>query len=355
MAEIKVAFWNVENLFDITASPIATDLEFTPEQGWTQDVFDLKVKNIAAIIRQMHHGNGPDLLGLCEVENADVVDRLLEEIGNPQYRLAHVESPDIRGIDCSLIYSKKVFHDPAPADMVGHLVHFRYPTRDIFQVRLRVKENDAELNVFVNHWPSRRLGPFESEPMRLTVAERCGQLVDQLLKLDRKSYEALANSAAGLARLNALWNRNVLLMGDFNDEPFNRSMTDYLLASKDLDKVEEQLRAENGRSIPTLASYIEKTPVLYNLSWSQLAAPDNGTFFYGSGASNTMNLLDQFIVSRGLQVGSSLLRVRPESVEIFRAPEMTTSGKRRPKAFDKTKPGGFSDHFPIQMIIDTIP
>jgi hypothetical protein len=203
MAEIKVAFWNVENLFDITASPIATDLEFTPEQGWTQEAFDLKVENVAAIIRQMHGGDGPDLLGLCEVENREVIERLLAEVDNPKYRVAHVESPDIRGIDCSLVYSTEVFSDPSPADMAAHLVHFRYPTRDIFQVRLQVKENDAELNVLVNHWPSRRVGPFESEPQRLTVAERCGQLVDQILKVDRKSYEAMADSAAGLAQLKA--------------------------------------------------------------------------------------------------------------------------------------------------------
>lgn len=31
-------------------------------------------------------------------------------------------------------------------------------------------------------------------------------------------------------------------MGDFNDDPFNRSITDYLQASKDLDKVEESPR-----------------------------------------------------------------------------------------------------------------
>jgi hypothetical protein len=80
--------------------------------------------------------------------------------------------------------------------------------------------------------------------------------------------------------------------------------------------------------------------VLFNLSWSHLAVPDNGTFFYGYGAANTMNLLDQFIVSRGLQFGASKLKVRPESVEIFRAPDMTTPGKRRPRGFDKTRPGG---------------
>jgi hypothetical protein len=198
-------------------------------------------------------------------------------------------------------------------------------------------------------------GTFESEPQRITVAERCGQLVDDILKLERRSYEALANSAAALAQLNARWNRNILLMGDLNDEPFSRSITDYLLASKDLDKVEEDLKPEGGHGIPTLQTYIEKTPVLFNLSWSQLTSPDQGTFFYGYGAANTMNLLDQFIVSRGLQFGTTKLKVRPNSVEIFRAPDMTTAGKQRPRGFDTAGPGGYSDHFPIQMIIDTIP
>jgi len=355
MAEIKVAFWNVENLFDTTASPIATDLEFTPAQGWTQAVFDLKVKNIAAIIKQMHGGQGPDLLGLCEVENKSVVDRLIAEIGNPKYKVAHVEAPDIRGIDCSLIYSTDVFNDPQPADIIGHLVHFRFPTRDIFQVRLKVKANNAELHVFVNHWPSRRQGQFESEPHRITVGERCGQLVDQVLKLDRTAYTNVPDTAAGLAALNARWNSNVLVMGDFNDEPFNRSVTDYLRASKDLDKVEEELKPAPNQQIPTLRGYLQRSPVLLNLSWPQLAVPDNGTFFFSGGAANTMNVLDQFMVSRGLYFGASTLKVRPDSVQIFRAPDMTTGAKQRPKGFDKKKQSGYSDHFPVQLIIDTVP
>ena len=363
MAAIKVAFWNVENLFDTMASAIATDLEFTPAQGWTQTVFDLKVANIAAIIKQMHGGQGQDLLGLCEVENKGVVDRLIAQIGNPKYKVAHVESPDIRGIDCSLIYSSDVFIDPPSADIVGHLVHFRFPTRDIFQVRLQLKANDAELHVFVNHWPSRRQGQFESEPHRMTVGERCGQLVDQVLKLDRVAFGNVPDTPAGLADLNAQWNRNVLLMGDFNDEPFNRSVTDYLRASKDLDKVEEELKPAQNQSIPTLKSYLERTPVLFNLSWSQLAIPDSGTFFFSGGMANTMNVLDQFMVSRGLQFGASKLKVRPNSLEIFRAPDMTTGGKQRPKAFvfdkkapfDETQAKGYSDHFPIHLVIDTVP
>ena len=354
MAEIKVSFWNVENLFDTTASDIAADLEFTPEQGWTQAVFDAKVKNLASIITQMHGGQGPDLLGICEVENKGVVERLIAEVGDPKYKVAHVESPDIRGIDCSLIYAADVFHDPAPSDIVGHLVHFRFPTRDIFQVRLRLKANNAELNVFVNHWPSRRLGQFDSEPHRITVGERCGQLVDQVLKLDRIAFRTVPDTPAGLAALNALWNSNVLLMGDFNDEPFNRSITDYLVASKDLDKVEEELKPAAHHDIPALKAYLGRTPVLLNLSWPLLAESDRGTFFFSGGSANTMNLLDQFIISRGLHFGVSQLEVRAGSVQIFRAPAMTTAGKQRPKAFDKHTATGYSDHFPIELVIDTV-
>lgn len=354
MSEIKVAFWNLQNLFDTTASPIAADLEFTPEQGWTPEVFDVKVAHLAQVIRQMHGGTGPDLLGLCEVENKGVVERLLAEIGRPELRVAHVESPDIRGIDCSLVYSSDRFDDPTPEDMQGHLVHFRYPTRDIFQVRLTLKGGGPELNVLVNHWPSRGAGQYETEPYRLSVATRCGQLVDQLLKVDRQAYEQFPDTAEGLAQLNARWNRNVLLMGDFNDDPFCRSLTDYLLAAKDLDKVEEVLKAGSGRMTPAIDSYLGREAVLFNPSWALLGEPDTGSIFYSSGAANTMNLFDQFIVTRGLYFGTSGLKAREGSMRIFRAPEMTSGPKRRPRAFDRRTQKGASDHFPIELTIDVL-
>ena len=354
MAEIKVAFWNVQNLFDTTVSPIAADLEFTPKQGWTTEAFNIKVPNLAKIIKQMHGGAGADLLGLCEVENKGVVERLMTEVGRADYRVAHVEAQDIRGIDCSLIYSANMFNDPPVDDIQGHLVHFRFPTRDIFQVRLTLKANGAELNVFVNHWPSRSEGQFQSEPHRLTVGERCGQLVDMVLKLDRKAYAVVPDTKEGLAQLNDRWNRNVLLMGDFNDDPFNRSITDYLLASKDLDKVEEELKAVKNHEIPSIKTYLERKPMLFNLAWPFLGTPDTGTIFFSGESANTMNVFDQFIVSRGLYFGKSGLKARPGSVQIFRPPDMATGVKMRPKEFDKKTKKGFSDHFPIEMIIDTV-
>ena len=87
--------------------------------------------------------------------------------------------------------------------------------------------------------------------------------------------------------------------------------------------------------------------------WKFLGQPDTGTHYY-SGSTNTMNLLDQFIVSRGLYYGAQGLKLNLESVEIFKAPVMASGGKQRPVAFDKKKMEGYSDHFPIQAVVETV-
>jgi hypothetical protein len=358
MSRIRVAFWNLQNLFDTSASEIAADLGFTPEKGWTEEVFARKVENLAEVINLMHDGQKPDLLGICEIENKDVVERLLGAIEHDDYEIAHAESPDIRGIDTSLIYSRDVFD--LAGEPVGHLVHLRYPTRDIFEVPLRVRENDAELTVFVNHWPSRRRGVYESEPFRLAVANHCGRLVDRVLKLSRAEFLALPNSEASLARLNERWNRNVLLVGDFNDEPFNRSILDFLQVSSGEDHLEEPIKKPTTppeAEIPSAETYLRKQAYLFNCMWPLLGISDEGTHYY-SGSINTMNMLDQFIVSRGLYFGSQGLKIALDSVEILK-PQIMTTDKGRPREFwfdgEGIKPSrGYSDHFPIQVIIETL-
>ena len=355
MTSIKVAFWNLQNLFDTTASDIASDLGFTPAQGWTKRVFEQKIANLAAVIKLMHGGDGPDLLGMCEIENKAVVERLIAEIGRDDYVIAHVESPDIRGIDVSLIYARDVVE--LDGDPVGHLVHLRYPTRDIFEVPLRVKANGARLTVLVNHWPSRRGGVYETEPFRLTVASHCGQLVDRILKYGRREYLTLPNSTVSLERLNEQWNRNILLMGDFNDEPFSRSILDFLQASSGKDHLEESIRGVGRSRIPSAKAYLQRPVYLYNCMWRFLGMPDEGTLFY-SEATNSMNLLDQFIISRGLFYGLQGLKLDQASVGIFKPRIMSSRVKDRPQAFSYTHQGreasGYSDHFPIQARIEVL-
>jgi hypothetical protein len=41
-------------------------------KGWTAAVLDKKLQQLAAIIQQFNQGRGPDILGVCEVENVTV-------------------------------------------------------------------------------------------------------------------------------------------------------------------------------------------------------------------------------------------------------------------------------------------
>jgi Endonuclease/Exonuclease/phosphatase family len=357
VAQINIACWNLQNLFDIDVSDIAADLEFTPEEGWDGEALDNKLTNLAEIIKLMHGGQGPDLLGICEVENKELLDELVVRTGLPNLVVAHKNSPDIRGIDTSLIYSNKVF---APdGEPVGHNVHFRFPTRDIFEVPLKVKSSGARLHCFVNHWPSRSRGQYETEPLRIAVAENCAYLVREVLKFKHEDYVAMADSEATLQALNTRFDANVLLMGDFNDEPYSRSVVDYLLAAKDLDNIEEVIEKASAnarpprRHTPTVRQYLEKKAYLFNCMWPLAGMSDRGSLHYGPGV-NTFNLLDQFMISRGLLFGKSGLKMRLDATRVFEAPPMASAQKRRPVAFDKKTKRGYSDHFPIEAVIDVL-
>jgi hypothetical protein len=357
MATIKVASWNLQNLFDTSASEIATDLEFTPENGWDDEALDKKLSNLAHIIRLMHGGQGPDLLGICEVETKALLEDLIGRTGRTDLRVAHVDNADIRGIDTSLIYSADLFE--LAGEPIGHMVNLRFPTRDLFEVPLRVKANGASLHVFVNHWPSRRRGQYESEPLRIAVAEHCGRLVQRVLKFSRSEVLAMPDTPATLDALNSRFERNVILMGDFNDEPYSRSIVDYLLATRDVDHIEEPIKRASARDLParqhtpTVRAYLERDAYLFNCMWPTVGQSDTGSLYFSQGV-NTMNLLDQFMVSRGLRFGLAGLQMKLESVRVFRAPPMATRGKQRPIPFDRKTKKGYADHFPIESEIEVL-
>lgn len=347
MPEIKAAFWNLQNLFDTTASDLATDLEFTPEEGWTKEAMDAKIANLAEIIKLLHGGTGPDLLGLAEIENHSLAEKLVAATGRTDLQVVHADSPDLRGIDTCLIYSSAVFKKPLKGAIKSHAMHLRYPTRDIFEVELVVKATGRRLLVLVNHWPSRSQGKFETEPLRIATAERCGGVVDDYLRFNRADFLALPDTAATRQAIIDRWNRNVLLMGDFNDEPFDRSILDGLQATRDLDRMEEDVKIPAGKNKPAAAGYLGRQAHLYNCMWPHLGRADEGTHYF-SGSTNTFNLLDQIIVSRGLLHGVQGLKIDLPSVEIFRAPPMAGGVWKRPMAFDRKTRRGYSDHFPVQ-------
>lgn len=354
-ARIHVAFWNLQNLFDTETSPIAAELEYTPVNGWDRKAFEVKVKNLAEVVRQMFDGRGPDLLGVCEIENARVAQRLIREIGRSDYQLAHLEHPDVCGLDTALIYSDRLF-ELEPQLMRSHLVHLRFPTRDIFEVHLKVKANASELIVLVNHWPSRRAGKQQTAPFRMTAAEHCGALVDGIVRIPRREFLELQDTDVSLFRLNQAWDRNILLMGGFNDEPWDASVMDQLSAGFAVDRLEETIRMTRG-TLPTYRNYAGRTAWLFNPMWSLMALPDQGTC-YTSDSTQSMAMLDQFLLSRGLYFGRQGLRLTERAigipeVAIFR-PEVMTTRRSRPREFRLDNRTGYSDHFPITATLQPL-
>ncbi|HMQ58292.1 MAG TPA: hypothetical protein PKE65_07070, partial [Rhizobiaceae bacterium] len=330
MEPIKAAFWNLQNLFDSTASPIAADLEFTPAQGWTAQAVDAKIEVLVDGILGMFAGTGPDLLGICEIENEALAQRLILRLraksGRNDYTLAHAESPDIRGIDCSLIYSDDIFElAGAPK---GHLVHLRYPTRDIFEVPLRIKATQDELTVFVTHWPSRRGGSAQSEPFRITVSAHLGRLIDERLKLPRDAIEASPDPRVLQDVIDRLWDANILVMGDLNDDPFNTSVLSTLRASNSIDRLEAVIETAKKDGTPIAdfkKTYIGRQAELYNFSWSWLGQSGAGTIFYAeAGMPRTKQCFDQIIGSRALYYGNNGLIIREEDVSIHAPKSMWT-------------------------------
>jgi endonuclease/exonuclease/phosphatase family metal-dependent hydrolase len=306
---VFIAWWNLENLFDTIDDDYSGDDEFTPvgKKRWTEERLDAKLANLAQAIRSMNNGDGPDVLGFCEVEHQNVIDRLLaKHLKDNRYKILYRESPDERGIDVAMIYkspvtvSAKAFHEVV---MQGR------PTREIIEAETNVYGN--KLTLLLNHWPSRLGGKETSEPRRLMAAKVARQVIDSLLARDS--------------------NADILLMGDFNDEPTDKSLTDVLQATGNL----SDAAAKNSSK-------------LFN-AMADFKKQGRGTFKY----RREWDMIDQFVLSHGL-VAEKPLVWDAASVAIYDPPFLHDDRKSRT---DAPKPtfsgnkyiGGYSDHFPIVM------
>ena len=261
---LTVAFYNVENLFDTLNDPNTKDDDRTPEgrDRWTEDIYALKVKNTAKVLAEIGRettNQPPAVIGLCEVENRQViVDVLNDPLLKPyNYGIVHIDSPDERGIDVALIYQKKHF---LPISFKNHALRLfdKDGTRDYTRDQLLVYGmlEKEPVYVLVHHWPSRSGGQKRSEPNRIDAAALNKKLVDSVLQQNPKA--------------------KIINMGDFNDEPTNTSVADVLQTT---DKKRKALK-NNLLYTPMMAFYKQGI----------------GTYCY----RGNWNVLDQVHVSGGL-------------------------------------------------------
>jgi len=207
-----IAFYNCENLFDTVNDSLTFDDDRTPEGSyhWTQERYLQKVENLSKVISQIGaetSKTSPDIVGLCEVENLDVLEDLVQHpnLRDKDYGIIHFDSPDARGIDVALLYKKAAF---IPSSFKSHrLLLFddmgdRQYTRD--QLVVGGTMDGEEIHFIVNHWPSRRGGAAKSSPLRVRAALLNKRIIDSIQELD----------------LDA----KIISMGDLNDDPIDDSL-----------------------------------------------------------------------------------------------------------------------------------
>lgn len=306
---MRVMFYNVENFFDCEDDSLKKDEEFLPEgiRGWTPARFYEKTGKIAKVIASAGGENGfPSLVGLAEVENDNCLKRLTKysPLKNAGYSYVHYESPDIRGVDVCLLYNPYVFKilSGRPYGISFKEAPER-KTRDLLYVCGRYYTGDT-IHIIICHFPSMLEGEKETEPYRCTVALAVKNITDSVFCIDS--------------------NANIIVMGDFNEDPegkalcrvLNAKSRDEITAGDRLCNLMKSFPANSGKG-----SHKNKT------EWS---------------------MLDQIIVSRNLI--SKVTNVSIFSPEYLLVPDRRWLGMKPFRTFHGMRyQGGFSDHLPVFM------
>ncbi|QVY65132.1 endonuclease/exonuclease/phosphatase family protein [Polaribacter sp. Q13] len=303
---LTVGFYNVENLFDTVNDPKTFDDDFTTngKNHWNNKRYRDKIKKLGSVISQLgaeKSYNVPAIVGLVEVENAKVVKDLVNSkyLKKYHYGFVHYNSPDERGIDVALLYNKQIFElidsEHFPLYLEDEKGERDY-TRDILVVSGNL--NGELVHILVNHWPSRSEGVDVSEPKRIAAA-----------KLARVIIEGIqANN----------FDAKIIIMGDFNDDPTNKSVKEFLMTDDLFNPMEKILDRDAVGSLT------------YEGKW---------------------NLFDQIIITKNF-LDKKKGRLYFKHAEVFNKKWLKIfKGKLKGSPFrtyiGPWYQGGFSDHFPV--------
>ncbi len=315
-----VGFYNQENLFDTCHDEGKNDYEYLPNGAnrWGEMKYKNKLRNMARALADMGTDMLPNVgcavIGLSEVENSRVLDDLVaqEPLRARGYKYVHVEGPDIRGIDCALLYNPALFTLngykllPYVQELEKDSAYF---TRGFLTISGTMA--DEHVVIIVCHWPSRFSGPFYRE----SAGRQVRMIKDSVMRADTAA--------------------KVIVMGDMNDDPMDKSMCEALGAKAEMSEV--------------------GPGDMYNPWYNTLAKKGQGTLCY----QGSWNLFDQIVVSPNLISGAmtkdystlTFLRHKIQKRDYL----MQTEGKYKgtPK---RTHAGGvwlngYSDHLPVAIYL----
>ncbi|MBQ8222469.1 MAG: endonuclease [Bacteroidales bacterium] len=313
---IRIAFWNLENFFDPFVDSTRVYNEFTEDgdQHWTLSRFYRKRNNIYKAILSLSDGEPLGILGLCEIENAYVAKMIFQEtpLKKHNYRIIHYEGDDRRGIDVAMVYSiDKLQLIESEAIKIRSPNNTIIKTRDILYAKFYDRNSDT-LHCFVNHWTSRYGGEKETMYLRELNAKTLREKVDSLILVSKEIPK-------------------IVIMGDYNDTPFDNSIINVLRA-----------KPEHRYS---------KNDTLINLFSDEKKLGFEGTLKH----QYKWQTFDQIIISNALYKENKSLCYNKKSASIFHADflfveDRPYGGKKLFRTYIGPKyQGGYSDHLPIYI------
>jgi hypothetical protein len=332
-----VAFYNFENLFDTINGP-NNDEEWLPTgtQRWTGKKYKHKLENLSRVLSEIgtndQQRESPTFIGGCEIENRGVLEDLVKQpkLINKDYGIVHFDSPDKRGIDVALLYQKKHFQptsyinipliiyknqenakakkeeEEKTDDVITTVAEdTRVYTRD--QLLVTGLLDGEEINIIVNHWPSRSGGEKKSSPFREAAGALNKKIIDSLYKINP--------------------NAKIMTMGDLNDGTYNKSV-----------KV-------------AVGAKLKKTEVqkfgIYN-PFEQMAKDGMGTIAY----RDAWDIFDQIMVNEEL-IKTDYSSFRYWKAGIYNKPYLiqTTGQYKGYPLRHQANEEGFSDHFAVYVYL----
>jgi hypothetical protein len=337
---IRIMFWNVENFFDPFDDSLTMDDEFIPagNHGWSWIRFNQKINNIYKVIISTGW-KPPDIVGLCEVENRWVLERLAEitPLSKFEYKIIHKDSPDLRGIDVAILYLPNSFKPLETRFIpVTGLKPGDDPTRDILLVKGIMKSRDT-VSIFVNHWPSRYPGQGETMHKRKAAASVLKQNVDSLFAADPRC--------------------KIIIMGDFNDEPRDESISEvldgFVLIAENKLLPGKDTNSKSGLSDPDMQGLCVDSLTIGKISGDniyclipQVTNSVTGTMKF----EGRWFLFDQFMISGGLLKNVRLLNTGIIDHDFLLEPDEAYTGKKPFRTYNGyIYKGGYSDHLPVIM------
>jgi endonuclease/exonuclease/phosphatase family metal-dependent hydrolase len=295
-------FYNVENLFDTYDDPDKNDNEFLPDgiMRGTTGRYYRHLRKTAQVISAIGEWGTPAVCGLCEVENDTVLVHLLNRtpLKEQHYSYSITTGNDPRGINNALLYQRDKFKYLGHSSERIPFADKRKRSRDILHVRGELI-NGERLDIFVCHFPSRSGGEKETESDRLDAARFLRKLCDSVHKTNN--------------------NANILVMGDFNDNPYDKNIQVILKGSE----------------------------TRYNLI-NLFGDPKKLNFHGTHKFQGEWSQLDQMMISRNWNN-----YLKEDSPRIFAPDFLLTKknnrGEQSPlrKYAGKIYKGGYSDHLPI--------